>query len=96
MPRTSDYLPRVPVYTEGDVLHRMQVRIEEVRESFAIMAAAAAELPEGRMARAAAADPAGPLRAGGGGGLARRDSALGAHGAGQSPGAVQGQRPVGE
>jgi Ni,Fe-hydrogenase III large subunit len=43
----DQYVPRVPVYREGDVLHRMQVRIEEARESFAIVAAAAAELPEG-------------------------------------------------
>jgi Ni,Fe-hydrogenase III large subunit/Ni,Fe-hydrogenase III component G len=37
----------VPVYTEGDVLHRMLVRIDEVRQSFAILRAAIAELPEG-------------------------------------------------
>ncbi len=43
----GQYAPRVPVYTEGDVLHRMQVRIDETRESFAILAAAAAELPDG-------------------------------------------------
>ena len=41
------YVPRVPVYTEGDVLHRAKVRVDEVRESLAILAAAAADLPEG-------------------------------------------------
>ncbi len=41
------YSPRIPVYTEGDVLHRMQVRIDELRESFAILEAAIAELPAG-------------------------------------------------
>jgi Ni,Fe-hydrogenase III large subunit/Ni,Fe-hydrogenase III component G len=35
---------RVPVYAQGDVLHRMQVRIEEVRESIGIVHAALAEL----------------------------------------------------
>src|SRR5712692_9480270 len=38
---------RVPVYQEGDVLHRMQVRIDEVFESFAIIRAAQARLPGG-------------------------------------------------
>jgi Ni,Fe-hydrogenase III large subunit/Ni,Fe-hydrogenase III component G len=38
---------RVPVYQEGDVLHRMQVRIDEVTESLAIVRAAAGNLPEG-------------------------------------------------
>ncbi len=38
---------RVPVYQEGDVLHRMLVRVDEVRESFAILHAAANDLPEG-------------------------------------------------
>ncbi|MFB3776471.1 MAG: NADH-quinone oxidoreductase subunit C [Bryobacteraceae bacterium] len=38
---------RVPVYQEGDVLHRMQVRIDEVRESLAMIREAAAHLPDG-------------------------------------------------
>ena len=38
---------RVPVYEEGDVLHRMQVRIDEVRESIALLRAAIAQLPDG-------------------------------------------------
>ena len=41
------YSFRVPVYEAGDVLHRLQVRIDEVRESFAILRAAAADLPDG-------------------------------------------------
>ena len=38
---------RVPVYQEGDVLQRMQVRIDEVFESLAIIRAAQASLPGG-------------------------------------------------
>ncbi len=38
---------RVPVYRAGDVRHRMQVRIDEVSESIAIIRAAAAGLPGG-------------------------------------------------
>ncbi len=41
------YAFRVPVYEQGDVLHRMQVRIDEVRESFAILRTAVLDLPEG-------------------------------------------------
>jgi len=41
------YRFRVPVYQEGDVLHRMLVRVDEVKESFAILRAAADDLPEG-------------------------------------------------
>jgi Ni,Fe-hydrogenase III large subunit/Ni,Fe-hydrogenase III component G len=37
----------VPVYEEGDVWHRMQVRIDEVKESVAIIRAAVADLPDG-------------------------------------------------
>jgi Ni,Fe-hydrogenase III large subunit len=37
----------VPVYEEGDVWSRMQVRIDEVKESFAIIRAAAIDLPGG-------------------------------------------------
>jgi Ni,Fe-hydrogenase III large subunit/Ni,Fe-hydrogenase III component G len=37
----------VPVYQEGDVLRRMQVRIDEVSESFEIVRDAVANLPEG-------------------------------------------------
>ncbi len=39
--------PRVPVFPHGDVLHRMRVRIEEVRESVSLIRAAALDLPEG-------------------------------------------------
>lgn len=38
---------RVPVFTQGDVLHRMRVRIEEVRESVRLIRAVASELPSG-------------------------------------------------
>lgn len=38
---------RVPVYREGDVLHRMQVRIDEVKESIGMIRAAAENLPAG-------------------------------------------------
>ncbi|HEV2688308.1 MAG TPA: NADH-quinone oxidoreductase subunit C [Bryobacteraceae bacterium] len=41
------YSFRVPVYEAGDVWHRMQVRIEEVTESFGMIRAAAADLPDG-------------------------------------------------
>lgn len=41
------FQPRVPVFSEGDVLHRMRVRAEEVLDSLALIRAAAAELPEG-------------------------------------------------
>jgi Ni,Fe-hydrogenase III large subunit/Ni,Fe-hydrogenase III component G len=38
---------QVPVYNGGDVLHRVRVRIDEVKESLAIIRAAAAGLPAG-------------------------------------------------
>ncbi len=38
---------KVPVYQAGDVLHRMQVRIDEVRESFSIIEQLLGRLPEG-------------------------------------------------
>ena len=38
---------RVPVYQEGDVEHRMQVRIDEVRESLSIIQQLVADLPAG-------------------------------------------------
>ena len=38
---------RVPVYQEGDVEHRMQVRIDEVRESLSIIQQLLANLPGG-------------------------------------------------
>jgi Ni,Fe-hydrogenase III large subunit len=41
------YPLRVPVYEVGDVWHRMQVRIEEVGESFGLIRAAAGDLPDG-------------------------------------------------
>jgi Ni,Fe-hydrogenase III large subunit/Ni,Fe-hydrogenase III component G len=43
----SRYSFRVPVYEEGDVLHRMQVRIEEVRESLDIIRQALADNHQG-------------------------------------------------
>jgi Ni,Fe-hydrogenase III large subunit len=50
---------RTPVYQEGDVLHRMQVRIDEVVESIDIVRAAAENLPVGPYRV-----PVGPLPAG--------------------------------
>ena len=41
------YPLHVPVYQVGDVLHRMLVRIDETRQSFRILRAAAHDLPEG-------------------------------------------------
>src|ERR1035438_3035496 len=42
------HLPfRVPVYLEGDVRHRLLVRIDEVGESIQLIRAAAAQLPQG-------------------------------------------------
>jgi len=38
---------RVPVYQKGDVEHRMQVRIDEVRESLSIIQQLVADLPGG-------------------------------------------------
>src|SRR5205085_7821577 len=38
---------KIPVYTVGDVKHRMQVRIDEVWESFSIIEQLLANLPEG-------------------------------------------------
>ncbi len=40
---------RVPVHTAGDVLHRMQVRIDEVSESLGIIRQLAADLPSGEV-----------------------------------------------
>lgn len=37
----------VPVFEQGDVLHRMQVRVEEVRQSFGIIRQLAGKLPPG-------------------------------------------------
>ncbi len=42
-----DFALRVPVYREGDVLRRMQVRIDEVCESIQVIREAAGELPDG-------------------------------------------------
>jgi Ni,Fe-hydrogenase III large subunit len=41
---------RVPVYPTGDVLHRLKVRADEVRESFAIIEQAVAQMPGGPVA----------------------------------------------
>jgi Ni,Fe-hydrogenase III large subunit len=38
---------RGPVYRDGDVLRRMQVRVDEVAESIGILRAATDDLPEG-------------------------------------------------
>ncbi len=38
---------QVPVYQEGDVFHRMQVRIDEVRQSLSIINQVITELPDG-------------------------------------------------
>jgi len=43
----ADLPLRVPVYEAGDVWHRMQVRIDEVRESLRLISAAAGPLPPG-------------------------------------------------
>jgi Ni,Fe-hydrogenase III large subunit len=48
----SRYSFRVPVYHVGDVFHRMQVRIDEVRESMTILRAAANDLREGAVCAA--------------------------------------------
>jgi formate hydrogenlyase subunit 5 len=50
---------RTPVYQEGDVLRRMQVRIDEVLESLAIVRAAAENLPDGPYRAPVPAIPAG-------------------------------------
>jgi Ni,Fe-hydrogenase III large subunit/Ni,Fe-hydrogenase III component G len=50
---------RVPVYEGGDVWHRMQVRIDEVRESIRIIRTAAGELPGGPYAASPQPIPAG-------------------------------------
>jgi Ni,Fe-hydrogenase III large subunit len=38
---------KVPTYTAGDVLHRMQVRVDELRESIRLILAAADAMPAG-------------------------------------------------
>jgi Ni,Fe-hydrogenase III large subunit/Ni,Fe-hydrogenase III component G len=43
----SRYRFRVPLYENGDVLHRVQVRMDEVKESLGILREAAADLPPG-------------------------------------------------
>jgi Ni,Fe-hydrogenase III large subunit len=55
----------VPVYQAGDVLHRMLVRVDEVKESCAILRAAANDLREGALPpgpHCAPAQPAPPGR----------------------------------
>jgi Ni,Fe-hydrogenase III large subunit/Ni,Fe-hydrogenase III component G len=39
----------VPVYQEGDVIHRLQVRVDEVRQSFGILRQILADLPAGEI-----------------------------------------------
>jgi Ni,Fe-hydrogenase III large subunit/Ni,Fe-hydrogenase III component G len=55
----SRYVPQIPVYTEGDVWHRVKVRMDEVGESLAILRAAANDLFEGPHRAAPAPIPAG-------------------------------------
>jgi Ni,Fe-hydrogenase III large subunit/Ni,Fe-hydrogenase III component G len=50
---------RVPVYQAGDVLHRMRVRIDEVRESLAIVRAAMTQMSAGPYRAPAQDIPAG-------------------------------------
>ncbi|MGA3133294.1 MAG: NADH-quinone oxidoreductase subunit C [Terracidiphilus sp.] len=50
---------KVPVYQEGDVRHRMQVRIDEVDESIQLIRAAVARLPQGPHRAPAQSIPAG-------------------------------------
>ena len=61
---------RVPVYQEGDVEHRMQVRIDEVRESLSIIQQLLANLPGGavrvEIGELPAAPPSATWRAGAG------------------------------
>jgi Ni,Fe-hydrogenase III large subunit/Ni,Fe-hydrogenase III component G len=59
------YSFHVPVYQAGDVLHRMLVRVDEVKESCAILRAAANDLREGALPpgpHCAPAQPAPPGR----------------------------------
>jgi Ni,Fe-hydrogenase III large subunit/Ni,Fe-hydrogenase III component G len=51
------YTFRVPVYEAGDVLHRMQVRIDEVSESFAIIRSATEESHHGEFRASVPAIP---------------------------------------
>lgn len=53
------YRFRVPVYEAGDVLHRMQVRIDEVGESLSIIRRAAEECSEGEFRAPVREIPAG-------------------------------------
>ncbi|HWQ53443.1 MAG TPA: NADH-quinone oxidoreductase subunit C [Bryobacteraceae bacterium] len=43
----DQFPPRIPVYSRGDVWHRVRVRIDEVREALVIIRAAAGELADG-------------------------------------------------
>jgi Ni,Fe-hydrogenase III large subunit/Ni,Fe-hydrogenase III component G len=55
------YRFRVPVYQAGDVLHRMLVRIDEAKESFAILRAAANDLFEGDLREGPRCAPTRPV-----------------------------------
>jgi len=55
---------RVPVFCEGDVLRRMQVRINEVRQSLSIIEQIMARLPEGPVRTPVPAPPAGAVALG--------------------------------
>ncbi len=55
---------RVPVYRAGDVWHRMLVRVDEVKESFAILRAAARDLQEGGLSEGSHCAPPRPVPAG--------------------------------
>jgi Ni,Fe-hydrogenase III large subunit len=55
---------RVPVFEVGDVLHRMRVRIEEVREAIGIIRQIMAPLPQGPCRAPAVEPPAGRIALG--------------------------------
>jgi Ni,Fe-hydrogenase III large subunit/Ni,Fe-hydrogenase III component G len=55
------YSFHVPVYQAGDVLHRMLVRVDEVKESCAILRAAAGDLREGVLPPGPHCAPAQPV-----------------------------------
>ena len=69
----------VPVYQEGDVLHRMQVRIDEVRESLSHHRAGRRRLPAGPMRVNVPTLPADAGRPGLRRRLARRNLSLDSH-----------------
>ena len=88
---------QVPVYREGDVLRRMYVRIDEVRQSLSLIHAAQARLDYGPYRAAMPPLPAGgELRPGSGGRVAGRDPLLGAGGRERSDCTMQDQGSIAE